>query len=458
MDIKNKKASVAGFGKSGKAAAEILASFGCEVLISDSAPENKFADLLKDMNTEKIKTEFGGNTENLWKGKDFIIVSPGVSIYSEQLQNAIKAGVPLIGEIEFSYMLAKAPVTAVTGTNGKSTTTSLIHKIISDSGIKSILAGNIGNPLSKEIMENPEAEAITAEVSSFQLETVSSFRPHIAILTNITSDHTDRHRGFENYVSAKAKIFANQTEEDYAILNADDEEAVKISKTIKSKILWFSVEKEVSDGFFLKDGTIFKASEGIFTQALPADSIKLPGIHNMLNALASLCAASIFGISPEKAAESIASYKPLHHRMEHCGRINGVDFYDDSKGTNPGAVIAAINSFSRPRALIAGGRDKGMDFDGMTSEIAEKIHTLVAIGESGPKLADMCRSKGMKRIKDCGRDFEKAIITAYEAVKDEKGCVILSPAGASFDMFKNAEHRGDEFQRIVKKLESGSSK
>ncbi len=451
MEFKNKKISIAGFGKSGRAAAEILLERGCDVLICDEAPASKFGELPESL--RGAETEFGGITDRLFEGRDLVIVSPGLSVNSRPIRRAIESGVKVIGEIEFSYLLAKAPIIGVTGTNGKSTTVSLIHKILSENGVRSILAGNIGNPLSREIADHPETDYITAEISSFQLETIDSFRPRIGMITNITSDHTDRHGGFENYAATKARMFENQTKEDMAILNMDDPACRNISKGIRSRTYWFSMEREVPDGMFAREGGIFAAEGGRSERIADVGDTGLEGRHNLQNSLAAMCAARLVGIGPEAALRSIRSYTPLHHRLERCGSIDGVDFYDDSKGTNPGAVIAAINSFDRPEALIAGGRDKGMDFGEMTSVIAEKVHTLVTIGESGPALAAACRAKGMKRVIECGRDFEAAVKSAYESVRDCGGCVLLSPAGASFDMFKSAEHRGDEFKRIVSMME-----
>ena len=452
MEFKNKKISIAGFGKSGKSIAEILLKNGNEIFISDSGEESKFTELIKELDSTKVTYEFGGHTSKIYEGKDLIIISPGVSIYTPAIQEAIKHNVPVMGEVEIAYEMAKADIIAITGTNGKSATVSMIDKMLKDHGLKSILAGNIGTPLSYEICNHKEADYIVAEISSFQLESISKFRPHIAGITNITDDHTDRHHGFENYVKAKARIFMNQTENDFAILNADDKNVLKAGEGIKSKILFFSMEKEVNNGFYLKNGIVYNSENNISKECFNINEFKIHGIHNIKNLLTTLCVGKILNISPKEVLSSINEYKLMHHRLEFSGEKNGVKFYDDSKGTNPGAVIAGINSFSCPIALIVGGRNKGLDFDEMAKEIAQKVHTLVCIGEAGPEIGELAKKHGMKNIINCGTDFTKAITEAYKSVENLNGCVLLSPANASFDMFKSAENRGDIFKEIVQNL------
>lgn len=454
MDLTKKNISIVGFGKSGKAIAEVLSKFDNNIFISDSKDESAFTDLLKNFDRGNIRMEFGKNTAEIYEGKDLIILSPGVSIYNDVVQTALSKGVKVTGEIEIAYKLANSPIIGVTGTNGKSTTASLTHCLITYCGKKSILAGNIGIPLSYEIVNHPETDFITAEISSFQLETINNFKPFIGIITNITPDHTDRHITFSNYVKAKRRLFENQGENDFAVLNYDDENVRRIADGLKAKKYWFSVQSKTDCGFYFKDGKYFK-SENDKAIVLPDAALSnLPGIHNCQNILAALCVCDILKLDLEQAAKATAFYKPLSHRMEFAGSIKGVDFYDDSKGTNPGAVVAAIENFVRPTALIVGGKNKGMNFEFLSEIIAKNTFFLAAIGESGKEIAELCRKNGMTNAVYFGTEFEKAIRAAYESVKKLKGRVLLSPAGASFDMFKSAEHRGDEFKRIVKKMEA----
>ena len=451
MNLEKKKVSVVGMGKSGYSIVKILLSMKADVFISDSKDEKALLKNLSGIDINSISYEYGTNTEKIYKNKDLIILSPGVSVNHPIIYDALKAGVSVISEIEFAYRLAQAPIIAVTGTNGKSTTVSLINNLLCFKSIKSVLAGNIGAPLSAEVINHPEASWIVAEISSFQLETILDFRPKIGILTNITPDHTDRHGNMDNYIKAKARLFENQTNDDYAIVNYDCPNCLKAVSNIKSKTIFFSSLSKVKTGFFVKDGHILSSFEGKIEEYFDIDAIPLKGVHNLKNILALCCTAHILGISITNCLKSLGNFVPLHHRMEFVKKIGSVSFYNDSKGSNPGAVIAAINSINEPFVLIAGGKDKNMDFSSMSEIIAQKAKALVVIGETGEKIAAQVKSFGFKNIFYCDGNFEKAIKTAFNICGE--GIVLLSPACASFDMFDSAEHRGDEFKRIVSEME-----
>jgi len=451
VDFQGKKITVLGLGRSGKALARLLAGRGADVLISDMKGVEALDADLEALREMGVQLELGGHTEKVHDGRDLVITSPGISIYSPVIVEAKKAGVPVIGEIEVAFSLTKAPIIAVTGTNGKSTTVSLIHRIITDSGRKAVLAGNIGIPLVAEIERNPDAEWIVAEISSFQLETVRDFNPRIGVVMNITVDHMDRHHTLEEYIGAKARLFMNHSAGDCALLNGDDGNVRTMIPGIKSDLYMFSRTGEVERGAFLKGREITWRDGASDTCLLSLDEIPLLGNHNVENVMAAAAVSRLTGIGGEQVVRSLPDFKALHHRIQYVATINGVKFYDDSKGTNPGAVIAALESFSDPVVLIAGGKDKDMDFSEMAEVMAKKLRKLIVIGEAADKIADAARGKGVKDIEGAAA-FKEAIYNAFDSARPGD-VVLLSPACASFDMFRSAEERGDIFIQIVKEME-----
>lgn len=452
MELEGRSISVMGLGRSGKALVELLVKKGAFVFISDMKKEEELSEYLEELKGLPVDFEFGGHTEKVYEGKDLIIISPGVSIYNPVIVSANERNVPVIGEIELSYRLTDVPIIAVTGTNGKSTTVSLIHKMINDSGAKGILAGNIGKPLIGEITGKDFIEWIVAEISSFQLETIEKFKPRIGAALNITEDHIDRHRSMEEYINAKARLFSNQGRDDYSVFNYDDENIRKMSENVNSKKYYFSINKEIDRGACLLENTIYwKGGEGKREEIISLLDISPGGIHNVQNILASVAVACILGIERDVIVSSIKNYVPLRHRLEKVSVINGVAFIDDSKGTNPGAVIAAIRSFNVPVILIAGGKDKNMDFSQLGKVIADEVKTLVVIGETAGKIAESARKHQMKNIIFAGT-LKEAVEKSFSA-SQPGDVVLLSPACASFDMFKSAEDRGDKFRQIVKEME-----
>lgn len=451
MEFQGKKITVMGLGRSGKALAYLLVDKGAEVLISDmKKAENPDADI-EALQAMGVKFELGGHSERVYNGKDLIIISPGISIYNPFLIDAERAGVPVIGEIEMAFSLTDAPIIAVTGTNGKSTTVSLIHKILKDCGKIAVLAGNIGIPLVAEIEKNPDAEWIVAEVSSFQLETIKDFKPHIGVVMNITDDHMDRHHSMNEYIGAKARLFMNHTNSDYAVLNEDDGNVRAIIPGLASKVYTFSRTREVERGVFLRGKEIIWRDGPLEKRLLSTDEIPLIGSHNVENVMAAVAVITIAGVDGARVLQSLSDFKALHHRIQYVATIDGIKFYDDSKGTNPGAVMAAMESFQDPVILIAGGKDKDMDFSSMAEVMARKLKKLIVIGEAANKIADAARSKGVSDIESAAA-FKEAVHKAFKAGRSGD-VVLLSPACASFDMFKSAEDRGDIFIQIVKEME-----
>lgn len=461
MNFKGLRIAILGAGKSGIASAEELNARGARVLISDKRGHAELGELLSGL-PASVEVETDGHTDRVLDC-DIMIISPGVSVHNDYVQRALKAGKKVMGEVEVAWRLSPVPFLAVTGTNGKSTTVTLLNRMLGD---KSILAGNIGNPLVAEVASAPEGGYVVAEVSSFQLETVYDFRPHVAILTNITPDHLDRHPNLDEYYAAKARLFANQGPSDLAVFSDDDEGARRMRAELAEgrlpawledypapqvpacpKILRFSAEHSVEQGAWFEDGWIYWRDNGPRERVVKWGFAGLPGHHNLLNALGAITAAKWLEVSNEHIEAALAAHKPLHHRMEFVREYQGVKFIDDSKGTNPGAVCAVLRSFDEPVVLIAGGKDKGSDFTELGRTIAERVKTLVLIGEAADRLEANVRKAGGSSIVRCA-SLREAVETAWKEAKPH-GAVLLSPACSSFDMFNNAEERGRLFAEFA---------
>jgi len=450
--LKGKKVGILGLARSGISAAKALLSLGAEVFISDSKSSKELEGWLAQAKDLPIEVESGGNTEAVYRGRDLVVISPGVSYDIPLLKEARAHQVPVIGELELAYRLSRAPFIAVTGTNGKSTTTSLIHHMLVTGGKPAIFGGNIGLPIVGEVMKIGSDGWVVTEVSSFQLESVESFRPRISVLLNITSDHLDRHKDFAEYAAMKARIFMNQKNGDMAVLNADDPAVMTLRPQLKTDCRLFSRRQDVSDGADYRDGQIFlrKAGEDIFVCRW--NELPLKGFHNLENVLAAVTVCSICDVGTGDMVSAIKSYRTMEHRLEFAGSVQGVKFYDDSKGTNPGAVKAALESFSEPIILIAGGKDKEMDFRVLGKTIQKNAKALITIGEAAGKISQAAGNAGMERI-SFAVSLDDAVERAYRMALPGD-VVLLSPACASFDMFRCAEERGELFQKAVKTLKT----
>jgi len=453
MELKGKKITIMGLGRSGKALAEILLKEGASVFISDRSTDEALRESLAALSQKGVLHETGGHSRSVYEGKDLVIISPGVSTHAPVLREAREHGIPVIGEVELAYHFARSiPLVAVTGTNGKSTTVSLIHTMLTTWGKKSLLAGNIGTPLAGEVYKNPDMDFIVAEISSFQLETIASFKPYIGIVLNITTDHIDRHGSMDEYMLAKARLFENQDGDEYAVLNAEDPGCMRIARMVGSRCCYFSSRGPVARGAYVEGSDLFWKADGPCERVLSLSRIPLQGIHNMENVLALVSVAKILGVPVHVIIEAMKAFEPLHHRVEYVATVKGVDYYDDSKGTNPGAVIAALQRFDRPVILIAGGKDKNMDFGELGEHIARRVKTLVVIGETADRIAAAAEAHGMKDIRKAPT-FREAIETCA-ASASPGDVVLLSPSCASFDMFCSAEERGDIFKSMVKEMEA----
>ncbi|MDR2649120.1 MAG: UDP-N-acetylmuramoyl-L-alanine--D-glutamate ligase [Clostridiales bacterium] len=448
MDVKNKKILVCGIARSGVAAAKLLNRRGALVTLQDSKPEEKLDVSLSGLETDGAKLFLGRNPDDIVTDFDMIVISPGIPLELPFVQKAKAAGVPIIGEIELAYAYCSCPITAVTGTNGKTTTTALIGDIMRAYKPKTAVVGNIGEPFAEHAGALGKDDWAVAEISSFQLETIAAFRPKISLVLNITPDHLDRHKTMERYIELKESIGKNQTKEDFMILNADDPYCLKLRT--EARRVFFSLRRELDEGFYLNGRQIHVKFNNLDIDLLDADEMNIFGNHNVENALASAAAGICAGAPAETVKQAILNFKAVEHRIEFTRELNGVRFYNDSKATNTDAAIKAITAMREPIVLIGGGYDKRADFSDWIKAFDGRVKHLVLLGEVADKIADTCRAFNFTAFERVN-SLKDAVDAAYG--KAEKGdCVLLSPACASWDMFDNYEQRGWLFKEFVNML------
>ncbi len=453
MDIKNKKVTVVGLGESGLAVCRVAKERGADVHAMDVKQARELSKAIQQLEGLNVSYTCGEYNDERAAESDVLVVSPGVRLEGTWLSRAQKAHVPVISEIEFAYQLFPGhEYVALTGTNGKSTTTTLVHEMCKAAGKKSIIAGNIGIPLTDILSKSDGDELVALEISSFQLETVQTFRPRIGVVLNIGEDHIDWHRSFKNYIDAKAKIFANHTPEDFAVLNYDDEEARKFSERMVSRIVYFSRKERVQNGIFcLNNGEIVSTLRRKEEILLQWNDVFVKGSHNMENVLASLCCAEILQLERGAVKKVLKEFKGLPHRVQVVATINGVRFVNDSKATDPHASIrGAFSQISEPIIAILGGKDKGLSYDELAHVIKQKVKKAFVIGNGAEKIEAALKNAGFEnfvRIETIEDGVEKAFSAAQPG-----DVVLLSPACSSQDMFRDFEHRGDVFVEAVKRL------
>jgi UDP-N-acetylmuramoylalanine--D-glutamate ligase len=447
MELKGKKVLVVGLGKSGLAAALFLRRHGAQVTVSDLRSAQALGQEIPSLLEAGISVEAGGHGLLTFRRQDLIVVSPGVPLLTPELVQVRNLGLPIIGELELAARFLQGNVLAITGSNGKTTTTTLCGEIFSAAGLKTVVAGNIGVPVIETVDQSAGAWSVL-EVSSFQLETTESFHPQIAVILNITPDHLDRHGTFENYVTMKEKIFANQTGEDYLILNGDDPVTQQAASRARSQILWFSRSKIVRRGTFLMNGMLmFRPSEQASPiPVLPLAEISLKGEHNIENVLAAVCAACVANIPAQVIARAVASFQAVEHRLEFVAAIHGVDYYNDSKATNVDATAKAIASFPGNIHLILGGKDKNSDYTELNALLRARVKAVYTIGSAAEKIERQIA--GVTRVVQAGTLEAAVDQAASQAVAGD--VVLLAPACSSFDQFENYEHRGRVFKQAVK--------
>lgn len=454
MDFDAKRVLIVGIARSGIAAARVLNKRGAIVSICDRKPEDQLGQQLNELHAMKIKIFAGTYPQVNPESYDLVVASPGVPQDISPFRQARETGVPVIGELELAYAIKPEGVDlyAVTGTNGKTTTVSLLQTIMAVAGRNSRVAGNIGIPLSA-VVDEMEEGVISVEVSSFQLETVRDFRPHICGLLNITPDHLDRHKNMELYTRTKSRIFSNQNQDDFAVLNYEDPAIRELSAICPAKVVFFSTEQILQPGISVRDGVISVADESGIRPICPLDRLQLRGKHNLENILCAVGMAAVAGVQPEIIAGALSSFQGVRHRMEEVATKNGVMYVNDSKATNPDSAIKALQSFDDGLILIAGGRNKGSSFAVLAKHIKDRVKALILLGEAREELKEAVEKAGFSQPITIVNDLNEAVQAASKAAA-AGDVVLLSPACASWDMFDNYEQRGDLFCELVKQLNS----
>ncbi len=447
MNLENKNVLVAGIARTGIAASNLLARNKARVMAVDDKREEDLKENLAKLD-KRVRVQTGRIQGEDITDFDLIIVSPGIDMRNPLLKKAVEKGIPVWSEIELASRFIKKPIIAITGTNGKTTSTSMIGNILQNSGEKIYVGGNIGFPLSNIADQASQYSFIVLEVSSFQLEWIDQFKPFISAILNITEDHLDRHLDFNEYVSLKKRMFRNQKEKDYLILNKDDPVTACIEPENKIQKLLFSRIREVEDGAFLRKDNIIIRLHGKEKVIGPVSKLKVKGIHNIENGLASALLGALCKVKAETVMDSLSRFTGIDHRMEFVREINGVRFINDSKGTNTGATMKSIESFDCPIILIAGGKDKGGNYGPLAELISKKVKFSILIGESKMKIRSAL--KNSNNIENAAT-LEDAVNKAF-AKANAGDVVLLSPSCASFDMFKDYEDRGNIFKKAVLKL------
>jgi UDP-N-acetylmuramoylalanine--D-glutamate ligase len=451
MDWCKKNVLVVGMAKSGISAAKLCSRLGAKVTIQDVKSKEELMKSVKEeidiLDSMAVYMLLGEEPTDIIDSFDLIVLSPGVPTDLEFLNKARQLQIPIWSEIELAFVLCPCPVIAITGTNGKTTTTTLVGEIMKKYNPGTQVVGNIGIPFTEKVEELKKEDLVVAEISSFQLESIHTFKPKVSAILNITPDHLNRHKSLENYVAAKERIFENQDENDYCVLNDDDDICSKMKHKTKAKALLFSRKKELNEGAFLKDNKIWvrlgKEDEAICL----TEELRIPGNHNIENVLAAVAISVSMGVPPEIIRDVVIHFKVVEHRIEFVDKIDGVEYYNDSKATNVDAAIIGIQSMKAPVVLIGGGMDKGADFSEWIDAFDGKVKALIVMGETADKIIKTANQKGFFNIKKVS-SIEEAVRLAKETA--QKGdCVLLSPACASWDMFKSYEERGKLFKKAV---------
>jgi UDP-N-acetylmuramoylalanine--D-glutamate ligase len=450
LELKNKRVLVVGLGKSGIAAARFLKARGAQVTVSDIRPAGLISELPALLDAG-IMVETGSHGILTFRRQDLIVVSPGVPSNTPELSTVRALGIPIIGEFELGTEFLQGQIVAITGSNGKTTTTTLIGEILKASGNPTLVGGNIGRPVVDMVAESTPESWSVLEVSSFQLETIQTFKPRIALVLNITPDHLDRHGSFEAYAAAKTRITENQTADDFLILNAEDEPTKPVAAKSKAQIYWFSPKRQVKQGAFVHgESILFRAKEGGDVEPImPVAEIPLAGAHNVENVLAAVCAARLAGVEAHVIREAVAAFHAVEHRLEFVRDLNGVRWFNDSKATNVDATTKAVEAFPGGIWLILGGKDKDSDYSTLSSLLRARVKAVITIGSAAEKIESQLA--GVVKIERAGT-MERAVAWAQKEAKSGD-VVLLAPACASFDQFENYEHRGRVFKQLVGALE-----
>jgi UDP-N-acetylmuramoylalanine--D-glutamate ligase len=450
MDLKNKRVLVVGLGKSGLSAAMFLREQGARVTVSDTRSAVALAKEIPALLEAGIMVESGGHGLLTFRRQDLIVVSPGVPMDTPEVKQVVAFGLPVIGELELASRYLQGRIVAITGSNGKTTTTTLAGKIFADAGVPTLVGGNIGLPVIDLVAKSTPETVSVLEVSSFQLETIEEFHPWIAVVLNITPDHLDRHGSFETYAAAKARITERQEAGDFLVLNAEDKAAQMVALKTKAQIFWFSGRRPIKQGAFVHgESILFIPREGAKAEpVMPVSDIHLKGSHNVENVLAAVCTARLAKIPAESIRASVAGFAAVEHRLELVKVVNGVEFYNDSKATNVDAAMKAVASFAGGIHLILGGKDKDSDYTLMSGMLKDRVKIVYTIGSAAEKIER--ELKGVVKIVSA-ETLQVAVAKAAKAATIGD-VVLLSPACSSFDQFENYEQRGRVFRQLVNDL------
>jgi UDP-N-acetylmuramoylalanine--D-glutamate ligase len=448
IDLAGKRVVVIGLARSGEAACRLLLKQGAMVIGADRRGEREIGAGLCSLERDGVSLELGGQYLRSLLSADLVVVSPGIDLHEPLFARVREAGIPLIGEVELAYRYSEATFIGVTGTNGKSTTTTLLGAILKQAGLPSHVAGNIGAPLCRVAPSLRAGEFVVTELSSFQLETIEAFRPRVALFLNLAPDHLDRYDRLEDYYRAKARIFENQWPSDVAVVNADDPLVLQAAAQARGRRIAFSRTRALTEGAYAEGDQLILALDGKREAVCRVSELKIQGVHNLENALAAGLAAAAIGASPMAIRNALVSFEGLEHRLEFVAEIGGVRYINDSKGTNVGAVIRSLESFTDPVVLIVGGRDKHGDFAPLLPLVRERVKRLILIGEAAGvlrrALASACPMEEASSLEDA--------VQRAAAAASPGEVVLLSPACASFDMFADFEERGRVFKAAVRGL------
>lgn len=453
IDLEGKRLLVVGLARTGLVTALFSAGYGATVTATDEKPESELAETAARLRAAGVKLMFGAPPQNIFLEQDLIVLSPGIPANLAPLEQARTAGIPVWSELELAWRFLRGKLVGITGSNGKTTTTSLVAHILKTAGIHTLVGGNIGVPLLALVESSTDSTVTVAEISSFQLETIAEFRPEIGVLLNLTPDHLDRHASFDEYARAKMRMFENQLDRDAAVLNADDPEVTRRMPS-GPLIYWFSRQKRVASGAFLRDEQILFRREGAEIPLVRREEILLRGEHNVENVLAACAAAYLAGAEPSAIANGVKTFRGVEHRLEFVAEIGGVAFYNDSKATNVDASLKAIEAFPGPLIVILGGKDKGAPYEPLREPLRQRARLAILIGAAADKIAS--ELSGAVPLAHAGT-LERAVEVAAESARSGD-TVLLAPACSSFDQFENYEHRGRVFKELVAKLGNESAR
>lgn len=445
----SKRVLVIGAARSGLAAVDFLQKHDWEVILTDMKPVEE-TDVLAHLQALDVQMIWGEQPDVQELSPELIVISPGIPLTIPPAVTARRLGIPIINETELAFRSAKAPFVAITGTNGKTTTTTLVGELLKDGQRQVVVGGNIGLPLVSVAESLSDNDVIVAEMSSFQLETAGSFKPKVAVMLNLTPDHLDRHGDMQGYLEAKAKIFANQEETDYLVLNADDSYLAPLAERARSQVIFFSQQHILKEGVFLRGNKIVFSRGGQETSICEKQEIAIKGAHNLENAMAAVAAAMLMGVTPAHIREVLMTFAGVEHRLEPVRRWHSVLFINDSKGTNPDSTIKALEAYAEPLILIAGGKNKGSDFTTLAQLIAKRVKQVILIGQAKEDLRQALEACGYQHYV-MAETYNEAVQLAAEAA-EAGDIVLLSPACASWDMFNSYEERGKLFKKLVNEL------